>query len=228
MLEIGTASLLTTVLDDDDTLPRSFTQQMRTLVSKRAATTTQFPPLAFGFSAPLQWDLDFIKCPPFGSIAPWHRRRRGGVTYPLSCGLTLLAPDHYYDLCVLGLEHVSSQWMFDADFKPINPLQRNGVRLLRAAAGQAGYDWTTWSSQANFVLLDDIVPAPLILNHGYNDQESRLAENKEESRAVLGPQSLPEIALDWTALTNFVSSRQLTRPRTNPKKTSPATPIPLR
>ncbi len=201
---INEPALATTSLDDDDALPRTFMGDLHRAIDDNPHCLMEKSPFIFGFKAPLQWDLNLQESTPLGTVARWHRRWRDGESYPLFCGLTLFVPNARYDLCVLGVEHVSSEAVFAPTFSPSNKLQRNGMWLLRAAAAGAGGDWRQWRPETNFQALDDLCPAPLVINHAYNVQAERRDEPKPGAAVVSGPDTFPDINFNWDELIAFV------------------------
>jgi len=194
------APILTTLLDDDDALPSNFTDRMRHLLQGALSVEVSMGPRVFAYYDVDQWDLRFDNSTPLGVKAPWHRRRYNNTRYPSACGLSLLIPNRYYDLSVLSIPHVNADLIFNTDFEARDRDAKNAVRLLRRAARQAGDDWRDWSTTTQFKSLDELMRPAVLINHHFNDQEQRLHEQKWTVKRVTGPETFPDIALDWEAI----------------------------
>ncbi len=202
-LQCRHAPIATTLLDDDDALPKNYIERLRELMSGVFSLGSATGPRIFAYYNVTQWDLRFESSTPLGIMAPWHRRRYNNTRYPAACGLTLLVPNQHYDLSVLSIPHVNADLMLEPGFEAPNRDTKNGLRLLRAAAACAGENWREWSAETHFTSLDTLIAPSLMLNHSFNDQEHRLHERKVTPTPVTGPETFPDIALDWGAIAAY-------------------------
>jgi hypothetical protein len=126
-LPAGCRRVVTTLLDDDDGLPRDFVAALRDRIDGPADT----PPVKIlGCRDAIQWDLVHSKRSALGYWAPWHRGRRI-VRPPMSCGFSVLAPNRPASMSVFKLSHRYGEVYFDPDFV-LPPLQEKRRQELRA------------------------------------------------------------------------------------------------
>jgi len=188
--------LATVLLDDDDALDREFVAGLKQQMVIQALLES--PPYLriFAFMSPWQWDLCARPDAPFGTGAPWHRRRVDKQLLFCACGLTLLTSGPEYSLSVGAVSHAAVPDIFSHDVKFRTKAGHDSRRLLRAGARRAGDDWLLWTEATHFCALDGLVEPPVILNHQTNLQASRITEHKPGSFAVT-PDSWPGVGFDW-------------------------------
>ena len=190
------APLVSTLLDDDDALPRTFMAALRNAAADVRGMPAHPWFRIFAYRGPRQWDLKPGASAPLGTCAPWHRRRKG-KTYPAAPGLTLQTSASSYDVNVLAIAHTSAIDVLEPGLRMTDPDGRNMRRLLVAAARAAGDDPASWSPALRFRALDAVTAPPTMLNHAFNDQARRLMETKPGAVPVTGPQSFPDTCFDW-------------------------------
>jgi hypothetical protein len=210
--------LMTSNLDDDDSLPTRWVESLQGLITDRG---DQLAPLEiFGARSLWEWDLDVTRRAPLGYRAPWHR---GGIPV-VSVGFTLLARYPTYDLTVMRLGHASARLILDwavEDVPDRIQVVRSEVKEAALAAGDSLIEIDASETFHDWV---PIAGKPTMTNHGMNLQLTRLYEPKERM-PVTGAESFPESVMDWTAFERYsdtfradprtrirVRARILTRP----------------
>lgn len=196
----GIERIVTTNLDDDDSLPARFTailqERLRDLDS-----TGQLPPIGvIGARQIVQWELLFSNDAPLGWKAPWHRP---GIRVA-SVGLSLYCSVPAFNLCVLALKHRFAEFYFDFS----TALGEANVVWIRRtaseAAQRAGIDLRTWGRDAVFYDISRDVGPVLMTNHASNDQAQRLFEAKGRT-PVTGPADFPGLPIDWDKARAYAS-----------------------
>jgi hypothetical protein len=184
--------LITTNLDDDDCIPTRFVAEVRhhmTELDRHSA----LPPIGIiGAKRALEWDLIPSAAAPLGWKAPWHRSR-----WVMSAGLSLYCRVPQFDLCVLGLRHTLADSYLDFSKPPVN---LNALWFQRTVANSArtnNFDLRNWQSGTLFHDISPEAGAVLLVNHGGNDQATRLLEKKAGRVPVTGAADFPGLAIDW-------------------------------
>jgi hypothetical protein len=195
----GVKRVVTTNLDDDDSLPTRFTAVLQRRLRDLEAAE-RLPPIGIvGARQIVQWDLLASLEAPLGWKAPWHRGIR--VASP---GLSLHCRVPEFDFCVLGLRHALADVYLQFS-RP--PLKRN-VAWFRGAvlqsAAKAGIDLSLWQDEAFFYDISRDLGPVLMTNHVSNDQSERLFEAKRERKAVTGPDDFPDLPIDWSRASSVV------------------------
>jgi hypothetical protein len=192
-LPADTHRVVTSNLDDDDSLPTRFTGVLQERFRKLAAKD-RLPPIAIvGARQIVQWDLFATGDAPLGWKAPWHR-----ATRVASAGLSLCCTVPAFDFCVLGLRHALADDYLDFARAPAHPNVSWMRRALSASAARAGVDLSSWPREAYFHDISPDVGPVLMTNHVSNDQSERLFESKPERTAVTGPADFPDLPVDWS------------------------------
>jgi hypothetical protein len=184
--------LITTNLDDDDCIPTCFVAQLQhhmTELDRHSA----LPPIGIiGAKSALEWDLIPSAAAPLGWKAPWHRSR-----WVMSVGLSLYCRVPQFDLCVLGLRHTMADSYLDFSKPPVNLNARWFQRTVASAAKANNFDLRNWQPAALFHDISPEAGAVLLVNHGGNDQATRLTEKKAGRVPVAGAGDFPGLAIDW-------------------------------
>lgn len=198
-LPAETHRVVTSNLDDDDSLPTRFTAVLQERLRDRAAKDL-LPPIAIvGARQIVQWDLLAASQAPLGWKAPWHRPTRVA-----SAGLSLCCALPDFDFCVLGLRHALADDYFDFSRAPAHPNVSWMRRAVSASAARAGVDLSIWPRDAYFHDISLDVGPVLMTNHVSNDQSERLFEAKRQRVAVAGPADFPDLPVDWTKAPSVV------------------------
>ena len=191
--------VVTTNLDDDDSLPRRFTVVLQGRLRELEAAERLAPIGIVGARQIVQWDLVASPEAPLGWKAPWHRGVR--VASP---GLSLHCRVPEFDVCVLALRHALADVYLQFS-RP--PLKRN-VAWFRSAvlesAAKADIDLSQWPGEAFFHDISREIGPVLMTNHVSNDQSERLFEAKRERTAVTGPEDFPDLPIDWSKAPSIV------------------------
>jgi hypothetical protein len=191
----GSSRVVTTLLDDDDGLPREFMAALRDRVSGPAES----PPIrVFGCQDAIQWDLVHSKRSELGYWAPWHRGRRIARP-PMSCGFSLLSPNRPESMSVFRLIHRYGEVYFDTDFV-LPPAQEECRKELLAMFGDKSRPWGGFRRDELFCDLSPAIGPVVMTNHFSNAQWARLFERKRREPVGNGegfPIDIDEVAIDW-------------------------------
>jgi len=198
-----TRHLLTTILDDDDTLPTAFAQAVQAHI---ICNVMKFPPLVtLGYKSSLQWELIESKRAPLGYKCSWHRGN-----WVRAAGFSLLCRPRD-NLSVMALAHGLGDLWFETErtdglstllvekwgvtMTPdvIRGLEE-AVRIFRLRA-HALVDAVVVSKEQRahepFVELSKITGPVVMTNHYFNDVAFRLLEHKPDRSRVTGNESFP-------------------------------------
>ncbi|MHC4340766.1 MAG: glycosyltransferase [Planctomycetota bacterium] len=189
----GCSRVVTTLLDDDDGLPREFMASLR----DRVAGPAESPPIkVFGCQDAVQWDLVHSKRSELGYWAPWHRDRRIARP-PMSCGFSLLTPNRPDSMSVFRLIHRYGEVYFDLDFV-LPPAQEERRKELLAIFGDESWPWGGFSREELFCDLSPAIGPVVMTNHFSNAQWARLFERKRREPVGRGEGfPIDEVAIDW-------------------------------
>ena len=202
--------LLTTLLDDDDLLSRSYVQRLHDHVRARGPDA---PPVAtLGTRTSWQWDLFVSARRPFGTVAPWNRGR--WVRAP---GFSLLSRPSVHDVSCIALSHtIADVWFEEGGADRLaavlerrwGPHGRSAARMLgrveafqrRLLAGDGGRFWSGRPAEDLFHDLGADGAFVVQTNHFANDQIERLVEPKPSARPV-DPEAFLDggVVVDWEA-----------------------------
>ena len=195
--------VLTTLNDDDDVLPRRFVEVVQSHVFDLDERGRAPPYKLMGVRRVVAWDMVFTPAAPLGWAAPW----RGAVSVP-PCGFTLLCRYPAFDFSVLGMKSYWAETYFDFHTPP----PAENVRIYRQSLLEAARD-----ARAGYVPMGDDAffdaspraGAVLMSNHGANLQSWRLSYRpglrprpeggSVPHRRVLGPETFPDVSVDWDA-----------------------------
>jgi len=191
---VGTPDyVLTTNVDDDDAIPEDFVSALQSHLFE-VERMGRLPPFKIiGTRRIVQWDLITSRKAPLGWKCPWHRGQ-----YVTNLGCSLLCQYPKYNFSVLGMVHVYAENYFDWSAPPAN----DGVRTYREAFGMTAEsnneDIYVWSKEDTFYDMSKDVGPVLVTNHFRNVQVWRLYEKKSDYEKVVGPETFPDIAVDWS------------------------------
>lgn len=201
------AHILTTQLDDDDALPANFVEMVRRGVERQGS---HWGMRTAASRRSEQWELLVTARAPLGYRCAWHRGN-----WVVSTGLSLLCPMGPQALTVLSLNHqiadfwactarddelraflvekwgLGPQHAQDATRFIADQLDQFQSRVCTALSASAVPD-----SEAFVDLTADVGPV-VVTNHFLNDQFTRLLEPKKDRVRIEGPQSFPNVPLDF-------------------------------
>jgi hypothetical protein len=198
-LPAETDRVVTSNLDDDDSLPTRFTAALQECLRNRAAED-RLPPIAIvGARQIVQWDLVADSEAPLGWKAPWHRPTRVA-----SAGLSLCCTLPAFDFCVLGLRHALADDYLDFSRAPAHPNVSWMRRAVSVSAARARVNLSIWPRDAYFHDISLDVGPVLMTNHVSNDQSERLFETKRDRIAITGPADFPDLPVDWAKAPSVV------------------------
>lgn len=188
----GPDYIVTTNLDDDDSLPTRFVAEVHKRL--RALESAGGLPLIglIGAKDTVEWDVLTSDVAPLGWKAPWHRGRAVA-----SAGFTLFCKVPEFALCVMALEHRGAGSCLDFSRPPVH---RNAVwfrSFVVAGARAIGVDVQTWKRENLFYDISTAVGPVLMTNHMTNDQANRLFERKADRTIVTGANDFPDLPVDW-------------------------------
>jgi len=187
-----THRVVTTNLDDDDSLPTRYIAELQERLREREAAA-RLPPVAIvGARQIVQWDLVAEDEAPLGWKAPWHRPTRVA-----SAGLSLCCVLPGFDFCVLGLRHALAEDYLDFSRAPTHPNVAWMRGAVSASAARAGVDLSSWTREAYFHDISRDVGPVLMTNHMSNDQRERLVEAKGQREPVTGAADFPDLPVNW-------------------------------
>ncbi len=188
-----TRRFLTTLLDDDDTLPVNFVDAVQSEVDERLAKLPCL--MTFGYKSSLEWDLICSSRAPFGYQYPWHRGN-----WVRSAGFSLLS-GREQDVSVFAIPHGKGDvWFSVATAKAfahkfadrISPEARANIEAAVSLSKQQGVEL--------FVELSGKTGPVVMTNHYYNDVVFRLLEPKSERSPVRGRESFPNTVVEVEGL----------------------------
>ncbi len=186
-----TTHVATTIVDDDDLIYDGLVEYvhayLKTLYRDGRANDCHI----VGCGDFVQWDFLPMRKAPLGFLKPWHRGR-----YPTNAGYTLFCKYPEYDVCVLGFLHTRGGGYFEPDTQ----IHDNALSRLRECAERSRRDWRSWNSSDHFHLVETNHPQVVILNHLYNDQETRLFEAWSSRRVVRGPEDFVRMHMPFDDL----------------------------
>ena len=207
LLEDRPDYVITTVNDDDDSLPRRYVETVQSHARDLAAQDRLPPFKLAGAKRIVQWDMVFTPDAPFGWTKPW----RGSVSVA-SSGFSLLCRYPAFDFSVLALKHEHAEQY--GDF--LGPMDKHvGLVwkrfLLAARDARVGHVLT---GRNFFFDASRDAGAVLTSNHGDNSQTWRLSQSPHKdvsARRVKGAVTFPDVSIDWRAVQrhrrHFRSSR---------------------
>jgi hypothetical protein len=188
----GADRVVTTNLDDDDSLPTRFAATLNERLGE-LERAERLPPIAIaGAQQIVQWDLLLSSSAPLGWKARWHRK-----TPVASAGLSLCCSVPSFRFCVLGLRHWRARDYLDFATPPKHPNVAWFREAVLSAAHNTRVDLRTWQRDAFFYDISQDVGPVLMMNHASNDQAERLFEAKGDRTVVSGPADFPDLPIDW-------------------------------
>ena len=197
----GIDRVMTTNLDDDDSLPAQFVAATHARVRALEGAATCPAISIIGARQIVEWDLVGSADAPLGWKAPWHRKTRVA-----SVGLSLLCQGPEFNFCVLGLRHALAEAYVDFSGSQAHPNVLAFRQAVIAAAHRAGADVRVWKPEDLFYDISRDVGPVLMTNHPGNDQARRLREPKAERTIVAGPGDFPGVPIDWEKARSFVET----------------------
>ena len=197
-------AVVTTINDDDDSLPRRYVEVVQSHVRELAARDRLPPFKVIGARRIVQWDMVFTPDAPLGWAKPWQ----GAAV--ASCGFSLLCRHPAFAVNVLGLTHKFAETY--CDFAAPAPVEhvRRVRQWLRHAEREAGAGRLAVGRDAFFDASRD-AGAVVMGNHGGNVQQRRLswrppageheglAPSQDRRRRVRGAATFPDAEIDWQA-----------------------------
>jgi hypothetical protein len=204
--------LITTLLDDDDTLPMNFFEAVRLRIGRVMRTLPCL--VTLGYKSSLQWELIASKNAPLGYKCSWHRG-----TWVRAAGVSMLC-ELKEDLCVLALGH----WLADVWFETgkgdalSTPLlgTEGGVgsretldapqgeiekfRIRAHSLVERALSWRDRQGEELFIDLTDLTGPVVMTNHYFNDIVFRLLEYKPDRSRVTGRDSFPNTVVRFDVL----------------------------
>lgn len=191
-----TEYLITTILDDDDSLPTGYVEAVRNRVIEFGNEPQ--PPAAIILAAReiIQWDLLFSSSTPYGFRCPWHRPEAQAS----SCGFSLACKFPEISMSVLGLKH---RMAFDylavgepAGHRLVTAFRRKLLRQCRSAPRHPIVDAPRFEN----VDMSRLIGPVLMTNHSQNAEQSRLFEQKAAYEPVSGRETFDGFSIDWDAV----------------------------
>ena len=197
-------AVVTTINDDDDSLPRRYVEVVQSHVRELAARDRLPPFKVIGARRIVQWDMVFTPDAPLGWAKPWQ----GAAV--ASCGFSLLCRHPAFAVNVLGLTHKFAETY--CDFAAPAPVEhvRRVRQWLRHAEREARAGRLAIGRDAFFDASRD-AGAVVMGNHGGNVQQRRLswrpptveheglAPSQDHRRRVRGAATFPDAEIDWQA-----------------------------
>jgi len=185
--------LITTLLDDDDSLPVTYVEQLKNRVVKTEQNLGEFPAMTMAASQIIQWDMKFSPAAHYGYKCPWHRKQ----TKASSCGFSLACKFPEISLSVLNLKH---RWAFEylrfADTAAQETIKEFQGELLQQCKA-TGLDIFSKPSDDMIVDMSSLVGPILMTNHAKNAVQTRISEEKETYEKVEGPTTFQNFSINW-------------------------------
>jgi hypothetical protein len=193
--------ILTTNLDDDDALPRTFLEEMRRRIEMEDQGNRLPSFKVFGSKNLIQWDMVASRRAPLGWKREWQRGRSSGSgPWPFSAGFSLLCRYPDYDISVLAVDHSVGEMALDGEATATFRQQRFIKKfrsLFAEAAAASGESPASWSSRTHFCDLGSFTGSIVVGNHILNAEIARLHEGGGKREEVVGPENFPDVSLDW-------------------------------
>lgn len=193
---------ITTILDDDDALPRTFVHTLQDHL-KEAKKSHKLPPVKIlGAKNFIQWDIDCSTDTPLGWRCAWHCGLR-----VIGAGLTLCAKYPTYNICISAIRHNYAEQYLDLSI----PHKGKNIKYFRDTVMRASeadhYDLKHhWSTDETFFDLSKEIGPVLMSNHSQNVQYARFYQIKYNSEKVIGPESFSEFDIDWNSTQEYIQS----------------------
>ena len=200
----ATDYLITSYLDDDDSFPVDYVEQMRRQLVKAAEEDGRQPAIVIAADETIQWDMQFSVDAPLGYQVDYFEHPLLTTT---SVGCSLAARFPEISLSVLDMKH---RWAFNhLDFS--EPPVTGFVRRFRkqALAECAAADLAFDEGARGHLDMSEWVGPVLMVNHTMNCQTERLYAPKPKKTPVTGAESFPRFAIDWDAMRRFSESYAL-------------------
>ena len=201
-----TGHVITTNLDDDDSLPMRYVAEIHQRLG-HLATVDRLPWIGItGAKQIVEWDLLVSRNAPLGWKSTWYcettEANRMGVA---SAGLTLFCKFPEIDLCVLALKHRRAEAYLDFSKRPANDSVAWFQDAIRRAAQAIHFDVRTWNYEDLFYDLSKELGPVLMTNHVENDQAERLFERKPDRTLVTGPSDFPCLPINWEKVPTYAA-----------------------
>jgi hypothetical protein len=199
--------VITTNLDDDDSLPTRYVAGIHQRLGQMAAAD-RLPLIGImGARQIVQWDLRTSRDRPLGSKASWHT-----AATVASAGLTLFCKVPEIDLCVLALRHRRAEAYVDFSKRPADANVRWFQDAIATAAQAIHVDVRTWNYDDLFHDISKELGPVLMTNHVDNDQAQRLFERKPDLTLVTGPSDFPHLPINWEKARTYAPCFGATEP----------------
>ena len=190
-----TEYLTTSYLDDDDSVPENFVEQVRHNLYKSHSKKCLNPMKIIAFGQTIQWDMIFSEDAPFGYRCPWHRQ---GVQ-ATSCGFSLCCKYPELGTTVFGMRHRAAFNYLSFDEGPRFPDIADFRERLIRRCDSMGLRFEEPHTD-NWSDISRIVGPALASNHMTNSEANRIVETKPAYLKVEGRGSFSEFAIDWIEL----------------------------
>lgn len=197
-IDNGIEYVITTNLDDDDALPRSFLEstQRHIIKSIKNREFKQFKMIATKNS--IQWDLVSNFGYPLGLQSRWHRRSHIGI-WPTSAGFTMACEYPQCDLSVYAVDHSICEILFlplenSTSFQKF--LVEQGRNRVLEYVHHSRKCYGKYSAKNNYYDLNGDTGIVVVSNH-YHNQQDRLHEKKQKRNKVYKNQSFSDVGIDW-------------------------------
>jgi len=184
--------ILTTMLDDDDAIPKGFVAASRRHIETCAEAGKLAPIKFMGTANCNEWNMVTSGKAPLGRTYRWNPEKLDAVSAGFTFGCN--TPD--LDYSVLYFRHrFAKRYLAPSEKLP------GGSRedLLNDAKG-LGIDLERWAPEDTFYDIANDVGPMMMTNHGFNNQLQRVWKHEPHSKLVTGPESFPNIEIDWAAM----------------------------
>jgi len=188
--------LVTTHLDDDDSLPPDFVINTEDLLNKILSPDSA-PVVTMGTMNVVQWDMDFNDDFPFGTFSPWHRHNFMAV----SCGFTFVGRYPDIRLYILSMLHSKLRAYFNLN--ETKHQDHQGVKWVREQLKEMYHKLDLNPDDIfniKFYNLSDLISPVFMTNHGRNLQVNRVHEAKSEYITVEYGQSFGSCQVNWPVI----------------------------
>jgi hypothetical protein len=187
--------VLTTIVDDDDAMPRTYVARLHEHIHE--VNGGVLPPFkVIATTNATQWTMVFSRRHAMGTTAPFHRHA-AGKSFPVSCGCSLLCRYPDYPYTILRVPHRACDIIFD-DSKPLyRPKEIATREEFKHLVSTYDPAWTEWEGRQLFFDVGKTTAPVVMTNHGFNVQVLRITEAKPGETAVVGAESFSEVGIDW-------------------------------
>jgi hypothetical protein len=200
-LEAPSDFLLTTHLDDDDSLGITYLGEVRTAAENFVSSSDHGLVRIFGTRSIWLWNRIRSPGAPLGTRSRW-----AGSNKISGCGLSVVCRPDRLSLTVLSLRHKRAADYLAFEVPTPDPAVERVRTRVRAALERSGSGPALVPSDLGFEDLSLRTEPVLVTNHSRNVQSHRLYKPKLDPVVVTGAETFVGHSLDWSAAVRYPPS----------------------